>query len=458
MMNTQRARRNVGAALAVILTVSATAAHGQTPDSGDTAWVAVSSVLVLFMTIPGLALFYGGLVRAENVVSVLLKCFAITCIISVLWFSAGYSLAFGNSISQLIGDTGRFFYQGLAEDTLIGSVPEAIFATFQLTFAIIAPALIVGAFVERMRFSAVLLFTSFWSLLVYSPVAHWVWGGGWLGGLGFLDYAGGTVVHVTAGTAALVAALALGPRKGFPERTKPPHSTVAAVSGAGMLWVGWFGFNGGSALAANGDAMMAIVATQIAGSLGALVWMGLEWTRRGKPTALGAIIGMISGLASITPAAGFISPLGAAAMALAGSALCFVMTDVIKRKLKIDDSLDVFSVHAIGGGFGTVFAAVFASDALGVFSGQHNVAIADQLGVQALGVSAVAAYTAVMTALILKLVGAVVSNRVSEQEEADGLDWALHGERGYALKLVEKEPAQDGGGDQGGKPDIERSA
>ena len=436
-------RKTIGTTLALILSVGTTAAHGQTLDSGDTAWIATSSALVLFMTIPGLALFYGGLVRANNVLSVLLQCFAITCIISVVWFVAGYSLAFGNSVSQLVGDMSRFFYQGLAEDALIGSVPESIFATFQMTFAIIAPALIVGAFVERMRFSAVLLFTLFWSLLVYSPVAHWVWGGGWLGGLGFLDYAGGTVVHVTAGTAALVAAVMLGPRQGFPERTKPPHSTVLSVVGAAMLWVGWFGFNGGSALAANGDATMSIVVTQLSASVGALVWMGMEWSRHGKPTALGAVIGMISGLASITPAAGFVGPSGAMAMAVVGSFLCFIMTGFIKRRLKIDDSLDVFPVHAVGGGFGTVFAAVFASDALGMFAGQHEISIADQLPVQALGVIAVATYTALMTVVILKVVGAMVSIRVSAQDESEGLDLVLHGERGYVLEDAESTKLRD---------------
>ncbi|MDE0063006.1 MAG: ammonium transporter [Gammaproteobacteria bacterium] len=445
--------KTIGPVLAVIFSAGATAAYGQTLDSGDTAWIATSSMLVLFMTIPGLALFYGGLVRANNVLSVLLQCFAITCIISVLWFVAGYSLAFGNSVSQLVGDTSRFFYQGLAEDALIGSVPESVFATFQLTFAIIAPALIVGAFVERMRFSAVLLFALLWSLLVYSPVAHWVWGGGWLGGLGFLDYAGGTVVHVTAGTAALVAAIVLGPRQGFPERTKPPHSMVLSAVGAAMLWVGWFGFNGGSALAANGDATMSIVVTQLSASVGALVWMGMEWARHGKPTALGAIIGVIAGLASITPAAGFVNPSGALAMALVGSFLCFLMTGFVKRTLKIDDSLDVFPVHAVGGGIGTVLVAVFASDALGMFAGQHRISVADQVAVQALGVIAVAAYTALMTAVILKVVGAMVSNRVSAKDETDGLDLVLHGERGYALPEAQR--LRDGNAKPARRPDSE---
>ena len=438
----RRARRDgtrpspttVGAVLAAMLSMAATSASGQTLDSGDTAWLSMSSALVLFMTIPGLALFYGGLVRANNVLSVLLQCFAITAVVTVVWFVAGYSLAFGNSVSEVIGDTSRFFYRGLAEDVLIGTVPESVFATFQLTFAIIAPALIVGAFVERMRFSAVLLFTVCWSLLVYSPVAHWVWGGGWLGQLGLLDYAGGTVVHVTAGTAALVAAMVLGPRQGFPERTRPPHSTVLAVIGAAMLWFGWFGFNGGSALGANGDATMSIVVTQLAASAGALVWIGMEWVKNGRPTALGAIIGVIAGLASITPASGFVGPLGALTMSVVGSFLCFLVTGFIKRTLKIDDSLDVFPVHAVGGGFGTVFAAVFASDSLGVFAGQHAIDIPDQLGVQALGLIAVASYTAVATWLILKVVGAIVTNRVDATEELDGLDLVFHGERGYDME------------------------
>ncbi|MDE0191789.1 MAG: ammonium transporter [Gammaproteobacteria bacterium] len=427
--------RTVGAVLAAMLSVAATSVSGQTLDSGDTAWLSMSSALVLFMTIPGLALFYGGLVRSNNVLSVLLQCFAITATVTVVWFVAGYSLAFGDTVSAVIGDTSRFFYRGMAENALIASVPESVFATFQLTFAIIAPALIVGAFVERMRFAAVLLFSVAWSLLVYSPVAHWVWGGGWLGQLGLLDYAGGTVVHVTAGTAAIVAAMVLGPRQGFPERTHPPHSTVLAVVGAAMLWVGWFGFNGGSALGANGDATMSIVVTQLAASAGVLVWMGMEWIRNGKPTAVGAIIGAIAGLASITPASGFVGPLGALAMSVAGAFLCFVMTGFIKRTLKIDDSLDVFPVHAVGGGFGTVLAAVFASDSLGPFAGQHAIDVADQLGVQALGLIAVASYTAVATWVILKIVGAVATNRVAAKDESDGLDLIFHGERGYVMEM-----------------------
>ena len=440
--------RMLAPALAALLAVGAPAAWGQTHDSGDTAWVATASALVLFMTIPGLALFYAGMVRANNVLSVLMQCFAITCIVSVLWLVAGYSLAFGETVSQVVGGASKFFYQGVTETSLVGTVPEPVFATFQLTFAIIAPALVVGAFVERMRFSAVLLFAGVWSLLVYAPVAHWIWGGGWLVELGLLDYAGGTVVHVTAGTAALVAAVMLGPRQGFPQQTSPPHSMVLTLVGAAMLWVGWFGFNGGSALAANGDAAMSIVVTQVAAAVGALVWMGLEWASRGKPSAFGATVGMVAGLASITPASGFVSPAGALVMGIVGSLLCFLLMGFIKNTLKIDDSLDVFPIHAVGGAFGTVFAAVFASDALGVFAGQHSINIVDQLGVQALGVLAVATYTAVMTWLILKVIDAMVTIRIAATEESQGLDQVAHGEHGY-LRLVtpdEGVPERDAGG------------
>ena len=421
-------------AVAVVLSLSAMPVFGQTLDSGDTAWVTTASALVLFMTIPGLALLYGGLARASSVVSIIFQCFAIVCVVSVLWLFAGYSLAFGfGGDSSLVGDMSRVLYQGMGENVLIGAVPETIFATFQLTFAIIAPALVIGAFVERVRFSSVLLFTAAWTLLVYSPVAHWVWGGGWLGQMGLLDYAGGSVVHVTAGTAALVAAMVLGPRKGFPDAIKPPHSPVLVLVGAGMLWVGWFGFNGGSALAANGDAAAAIVATQTSASIGALVWMGMEWIRDGKPTVVGTAMGMIAGLAIVTPASGFVGPGGAVVMGLIGGSACFLATGLIKRTLKIDDSLDVFPIHAVGGGLGTILAGVFASNSLGLFAGQHNIVISDQVGVQALGVFAVMGYTAIMTWLILKVIGLIASPRVSEEEEAQGLDLPFHGERGYVL-------------------------
>ena len=425
--------KTVRTAVAVALFMGTAPVFGQALDSGDTAWVTTASALVLFMTIPGLALLYGGLVRANSVLSVLLQCFSIACLVSVLWLVAGYSLAFGGFESRFIGDFSRVLYQGMGENVLIGTVPESIFATFQLTFAIIAPALIVGAFVERMRFSSVLWFTAGWSLLVYAPVAHWIWGGGWLGQMGLLDYAGGTVVHVTAGTGALVAAMVLGPRQGFPHATKPPHSTVLALVGGAMLWVGWFGFNGGSALAANGDATMAIVATQTAASVGALVWMGLEWIRDGKPTVVGAVLGMIAGLAIVTPASGFVGPGGALVMGVIGGVACFTAMGIIKRSLKIDDSLDVFPIHAVGGGIGTVLVGVFASNTLGIFAGQHNIEIADQVSVQAIGVLAAASYTAAVTWVLLKVVGLFAPPRVSEEEEAEGLDVAFHGERGYVI-------------------------
>ena len=443
MNPTKTMRNQMRTAAFLALPLSAMPVFGQALDSGDTAWVTTASALVLFMTIPGLALLYGGLVRANSVLSVLLQCFTIACLVSVLWLVAGYSLAFGGIDSRFVGDMSRVLYQGMGENVLIGTVPESIFATFQLTFAIIAPALIVGAFVERIRFSAVLLFTAGWSLLVYAPVAHWIWGGGWLGQMGLLDYAGGTVVHVTAGTGALVAAMVLGPRRGFPESTRPPHNTVLALVGGAMLWVGWFGFNGGSALAANGDATLAIVATQTAASVGALVWMGLEWIRDGKPTVVGAVMGMIAGLAIVTPASGFVGPGGALVMGVIGGVACFTATRIVKRALKIDDSLDVFPIHAVGGGIGTVLVGVFASNSLGLLAGQHSIEISDQVGVQAIGVLAVASYTAAVTWVLLKVVGFFAPPRVSEEDESAGLDMPFHGERGYAMEDLPEGPTRD---------------
>ena len=418
--------------LAAALSLGAVAAFGESLDSGDTAWVLTSTALVLFMTIPGLALFYAGMVRANSVLSVLLQCFAITCLVTILWLIAGYSLAFGNSLT-VVGDLSKFLYNGVGEDALSGTIPESIFATFQLTFAIITPALIVGAFVERIRFSAVLLFTAFWSLLVYAPIAHWVWGGGWLGEMGLMDFAGGTVVHITAGTAAVVAAVVLGPRRGFPEQTQPPHNMTLTVAGAAMLWVGWFGFNGGSALAANGDAAMALTVTHISAAAGAFTWMMIEWIRYGKPSALGAVTGMVAGLGTITPASGYVGPAGALVIGIAAGTVCFFATNFMKRTLKIDDSLDVFPVHAVGGALGTILTAVFASTALGVFSGQEDISIPSQLGVQAIGVLATVGYTAVGTWIILKIVGALVGLRVSDEQETEGLDLVFHNERGYTL-------------------------
>ena len=427
--------------IAVTLVLGGVVAYGDTLDSGDSAWILTSTALVLFMTIPGLSLFYAGLVRSNSVLSVLMQCFTITCLVTILWVVIGYSLAFGDG-NNIVGGVGKFLFSGVEEGSLNGTIPESIFAAFQLTFAIITPALIVGGFAERMRFSAVLLFTTFWSLLVYAPVAHWVWGGGllsadgWFGewfGAGVMDFAGGTVVHITAGTAALVAAVVLGSRRGFPDSVQPPHNMTLTVAGAAMLWVGWFGFNGGSALAANGDAAMALTVTHISAAAGAFTWLLIEWIRYGKPSALGAVTGMVAGLGTITPASGFVGPAGALVIGICAGTVCFFATNFMKQKLKIDDSLDVFPVHAVGGALGTILTGFFASTALGVFSGQETISIPSQLGVQALGVVVVLAYTAIGTYIILKVTDALVGNRVSEDEETEGLDLVSHNERGYIL-------------------------
>ena len=392
---------------AAAMSLGAFEAFGQSLDSGDTAWMATSTALVLFMTIPGLALFYGGMVRAKNFAAVTMQCFAITCLVTLLWLVAGYGIAFGNSMG-IVGDLDKAFYAGVDEDVLWGSIPESVFAMFQLTFAIITPALVVGTFVERLRLSAVLLFTACWTLAVYAPVAHWVWGGGWLGDLGLLDFAGGIVVHTTAGTAALVGILVLGARRGFPDGVPAPHNAGLTVAGAGMLWVGWLGFNGGSAIAADGNATMAITATHIAAAAGSLTWMVLEWLRHGKPSAIGTVTGMVAGLATVTPAAGFVGPMGALVIGTLGGGACLVAASVLKRGLKIDDSLDVVAVHLVGGVLGTVLAGVFASKSLGAFSGQEDIAIVGQVGVQLLGVLVTVLYTGVATWVILVLVNAAV--------------------------------------------------
>ena len=404
-------------------------------DSGNTAWILTATALVLFMTIPGLALFYGGLVRTKNVLSVLMQCFAITCAVSVLWLIGVYSLAFGEG-SDLIGGLGNLFLGNVTEASTVGDIPETVFVMFQLTFAIITPALIVGAFAERMRFSAMLIFSSVWLIVVYAPVAHWVWGGGWLSQFGLLDFAGGTVVHVTAGVGALVCALVLGPRRGFPESAMPPHNMTMTITGAGMLWVGWFGFNAGSALAANGDAGMAMLSTHMSASAGALTWMVCEWVRYGRPSALGAVTGMVAGLGTITPASGFVGPAGALLIGTAGGFVCFNATNLLKRTLRVDDSLDVFPVHGVGGALGTILAGVFASAGLGVFSGQgyaEGMTMGSQVGVQVMGVLATAAYTAIVTLVLLKLIDWAIGLRVSKDEETEGLDLNQHNERGYDL-------------------------
>lgn len=401
----------------------------------NTAWIMTATALVLFMTLPGLALFYGGLVRSKNVLSVLMQCFAIACVASVVWFVAGYSIAFSEG-GLWFGGLDKAFLAGVGEDTMSGDIPESVFLMFQMTFAIITPALVVGGFAERIKFSAVILFTVLWLLFVYAPICHMVWGGGYFGQQGLLDFAGGTVVHITAGVAALVAAIMIGPRKGFPN-VAPPHNMTLSVAGAGMLWVGWFGFNGGSALAANGDAGMAILVTHLSAACGAATWSVIEWVKFGKPSVLGMVTGMVAGLGTITPASGFVGPAGAVVIGVSAGAVCFFATMFLKRTLKIDDSLDVMPVHGVGGILGTMLAGVFCSTQLGLFSGQGPVGVdttmAAQLGVQFKGVLFTIVFTAIATAIILKVIDLIVGLRVTEEDEAQGLDIVSHNESGYDI-------------------------
>lgn len=405
-------------------------------DSGNTAWILTATALVLFMTLPGLSLFYAGLVRSKNVLSVLMQCFAIACIASIFWLLIGYSLAFGEG-NMWIGDLSKAF-GAIGKDDMVGDIPESLFSIFQMTFAVITPALIIGAFAERMKFSSVLVYSVLWLAFVYVPVCHWVWGGGWLGSMGLLDFAGGTVVHITAGIAALVTALMIGNREGFPKVAMPPHNMTMVVTGAGMLWVGWFGFNAGSALAANGDASMAMFVTHISAAAGSIAWMTMEWSKFGKPSVLGIVTGMVAGLGTITPASGFVGPMGALVIGLTAGVVCFYATQLIKRKLKIDDSLDVFPVHGVGGILGTLFAGIFSSTSLGVFSGfgfaDGIETMGGQFKVQVIGVLVTMAYTAVVTYLIVKVTGWITAGiRVSKDEETQGLDLVLHEETGYKI-------------------------
>ena len=424
--------------LAIILSALSTQVFADDLNGANTAWILTSTALVLFMTIPGLSLFYGGLVRSKNALSVLMQCFAITCMASLIWFAFGYSLAFGDggSMNAWIGNLDNLLMGNIKEESMAGDIPESVFSLFQMTFAVITPALIVGAFAERMRFSSMLVFSALWLIAVYSPVTHWVWGGGWLGEMGLLDFAGGTVVHITAGVAALVAALVLGNRKGFPQQAMPPHNLTMTVTGAGMLWVGWFGFNGGSALAANGDAGMAMLVTHISAAAGSLAWMTMEWVKYGKPSVLGIVTGMVAGLGTITPASGFVGPGGALVIGLSAGVICYYATQAIKQRWKIDDSLDVFPVHGVGGILGTLLAGIFASDALGVFSGQgynEGMNMASQVQVQIVGIVATFVYTAIVTFVLLKLVDAMLGLRIDDEDETMGLDLAEHDERGYDL-------------------------
>ena len=430
--------RKICVALSTLFLLLPIQAFAEELNGANTSWILTSTALVLFMTIPGLSLFYGGLVRSKNALSVLMQCFSITCLASIIWFAFGYSLAFGNggSLNNYIGDLSNFFMANITEESMEGDIPESVFALFQMTFAIITPALIVGAFAERMRFSAMLLFSALWLIVVYAPITHWVWGGGWLGEMGLLDFAGGTVVHITAGVGAIVAALVLGNRKGFPQQAMPPHNLTMTVTGAGMLWVGWFGFNGGSALAANGDAGMAMLVTHISAAAGSLAWMMMEWTKHGKPSVLGIVTGMVAGLGTITPASGFVGPAGALVIGLSAGVICYYATQAIKQRFHIDDSLDVFPVHGVGGMLGTLLAGIFASDQLGVFSGQgynEGMNMASQVSVQITGIIATFAYTAVSTYLLLKLIDNLLVLRVDEEDEMRGLDLVEHDERGYDL-------------------------
>jgi len=420
---------------AVMLLLLPVIAQADTLDTGDTAWILTSTALVLFMTLPGLALFYGGLVRAKNVLSVLMQCFTIACIVSILWVIYGYSLSFGDggSMNAWIGGLDNAFLANVTRDSLSGTLPESVFVMFQMTFAIITPALIIGGFAERMKFSSMLLFSVIWVSVVYFPVCHWVWGGGWLAQMGLLDFAGGTVVHITAGVAALVAAMVMGNRNGFQVAPMMPHNMTMTVTGAGMLWVGWFGFNGGSAVAANGDAGMAMLVTHVSAACGALTWALMEWIKYGKPSALGAVTGMVAGLGTITPASGYVGPMGALAIGFSAGVVCFFATAFLKQKLKIDDSLDVFPVHGVGGILGTIFAGIFVSAGLGGIGFAEGMDMGAQLGVQLTGVIATIAFTASVTFVILKLVDMTLGLRVSDEQETEGLDISQHEERGYIL-------------------------
>lgn len=398
---------------------------------GHTAWILTSTALVLFMTLPGLALFYGGLVRSKNTISVLAQCFLIAALTSVIWVIIGYSLSFSGE-GLYIGNLDKFLLKNIKITSLTGEIPELLFVMFQMTFAIITPALIIGAFVERIKFSAVFLFTLLWVIFVYAPVAHWVWGNGWLAKKGVLDFAGGLVVHTTAGISSLVIAYFLGRRKGFPKMAHPPHSPVLAMIGASMLWVGWFGFNAGSALAANGNAAMAMLVTHSSAATATLTWMCIDWYKNGKPGLIGIITGMVAGLATVTPASGYIGPMGGIILGLLSGFICYWFVGFIKFKLKIDDSLDVFAVHGVGGILGSLLAGILATDTFGGLGIEKSAF--DQTVVQFIGVISVAIFALVVTIIIVKIIQATIGLRVSsQQEEFDGLDLGSHGEKSYNL-------------------------
>ena len=417
---------------AVLAPASGYAADGDL-NGANTTWILTSTALVLFMTLPGLALFYSGLVRTKNVLSVLMQCFSIACMVSILWMVFVYGLAFGDggALQKVVG-VGKLFMSGITLDAMSGDIPETVFFMFQMTFAIITPALIVGGFAERMKFSAVLWFSALWLVVVYAPVTHWVWGGGWLGDMGFMDFAGGSVVHINAGVAAVVAAVVLGRRDGFPGPNLRPHNMTLTVAGASMLWVGWFGFNAGSALAANGNAGMAMVVTHISAAAGSLTWMACEWVRHGKASVLGIVTGMVAGLGTITPASGYVGPVGALIIGISAGAVCYTATQHLKNVLHIDDSLDVFPVHGVGGALGTLLTAVFASASLGGL-GLESSSMGGQFVVQLVGVLATVVWCGVASFVLLKLIDATIGLRVTAEEETEGLDLTFHNESGYNL-------------------------
>jgi len=401
-------------------------------DSGNTAWILTSTALVLFMTMPGLALFYGGLVRSQNILSVLMQCFAIACLASFAWLFMAYSIAFSEG-SPYFGDLSQMFLMNMARDSLSGDIPESAFFMFQMTFAIITPALIVGAYPERIKFSFVIAFSFLWILFVYAPVTHWIWGGGWLAEMGVLDFAGGLVVHLTAGTTALILAFLLGPREGFPNQIKPPHNPGLTMMGACMLWVGWFGFNGGSALAANQDAGMAILVTHISASVASLVWMFIEWIKFGKPSLVGIVTGSIAGLASITPASGFVGPIGAVIIGLVSGYLCYVAVGFVKNALKIDDSLDVFAVHGLGGTLGILLLPFLIGSNLGGVGLSEGQTVMSFFNTQLTGTISVLIFTAIMTVIIALVLRSFFGLRVDDDQIEEGLDLSSHGQSGYKL-------------------------
>ena len=401
-------------------------------NAGDTSWILTATALVLFMTMPGLALFYAGLVRSKNILSVLMHCAAICCLASVIWLAVGYSLAFSGD-GAYIGDLSKVFLSGVTRDSVSGTIPESLFFSFQMTFAVITPALIVGAYVERIKFGAVLMITSLWLVLVYAPVCHWVWGGGWLSELGVYDFAGGIVVHVTAGVSALVIAKMLGNRSGYPDQIQPPHAPWMVMVGASMLWVGWFGFNAGSALTAGTDASMALLVTHISAATASLVWPVIEWLRFGKPSLVGLVTGTIAGLATVTPASGFIGPMGGFICGLAGGVVCYYCVDLVKVKFNLDDSLDVFAVHGVGGATGTLLVAILI---LPIFAGiglGEGVSAFNQLVVQATGIISTVIWTVLATTVIVLITKKITGLRVEDEDEVEGLDYKAHGETGYKL-------------------------